>query len=450
LVTVQLAKGADADAAMVSLRAELQRAMSQLPANAMLPTVSRGRGVLVARYAIRSDALPLVQLHEVLRTTWLARVEATAGVGAVVTCGDAVPRVTVNVDSAALAGMGRTVGDVVAALTPLPGARSATAEALASVLIATVNGAPIRIRDVARVSDDAALGRCRAFGDRGALFEASVYAQPSADVREVRAALAQSLTAAMRELPPGVDLRELGAGHAVAVDLDPAVSLAGAVTALRDAVTTAAGGAPFVVEIETEDPGATRDPSPEGARVVLDTADDGAVQRMVRALAMVPVLRGAGEPNATVLLVGPDRAALGAAAPDLVKRLAERSVVVARRGNADRPTPVFRNDRAAAAQLGVSIPDASLAIQALRGGATVAGVLVRIDGTLDRVYVRAGTATAPLSAIVTMSVERAPAVLLRDDQFPAVGARVHAADLASLEHVFEPPAGIILRVVPEP
>jgi multidrug efflux pump subunit AcrB len=452
-VSVQLANGADVDAALASLRSELQRALPQLPSSATPPLVTRGRGAFVGRYVITSDVLPLAQLHEAVRAAWLRRLEATAGVGAVVTCGEAVRRVTVSVDSMALAGTGLTLGDVVAAIAPLAplSPLPPPAEALAPIVVATVHGAPIRLRDVARVLDDASMGRCRAFGDTGALLEASVYAQPSADVREVQAALAKSLPAARVELPPAVDVRTLGAGHVLDVDLDPAVSFAGALTALRDAVRTAAGGAPFVVEIDADpQAGPARETSPTAARVVLDTSDDAAVQRVAQALATVSVVRGAGEPNATVEIVGPDRAALATAAGDLVARLGERGVPVIRRGSADRPVTVFRIDRATTTRLGVSLQDASSALEILRGGKLVSGVLVRVDGTLDKVYVRAGAGAVPLSAFVTSAVEPAPATLLREDQLPAVGVRVHATDLASLQHVFQPPPGIALRVVPEP
>ena len=446
-VSVRLASGADVDAAFEGIRSQLQLVLGQLPVTATPPLVTRARGALVGRYVVTSDTLPLGQLGEALRGTLLRRIEMTAGVGAVVTCGEVSRRVTVDVDAAALAATGLTIADVVAALAPLSPLRTGGAEALPPLIIAMVKGAPIRLRDVARVADDAAPSACRAYGDRGALFEAAVYAQPSADVRAIRAALAQSISGALPELPPGLDVRALGAGHVLDVELDPDVSLAGAITALREPVRTASAGTPFVLEIDTSD---GREPSPLGARVVLDTGEDAAVQKVAVALAMVSVVHGAGEPNATVEIVGPDRAALFAAAPELQKRLAERGVLVDRWGTVARPVEVHRVDRAAAARLGVSIADATLAIQALRDGKVVSGVLVRIDGSLDHVYVRAGASAIPLSALVSVAAEPAPAALLRDDQFPAVGARVHASDLASLQHVFEPPPGIMLRVVADP
>lgn len=243
----------------------------------------------------------------------------------------------------------------------------------------------------------------------------------------------------------------MGAVRTVTVDLDPAVSVAGAVAALRDAVKTAAGTIRFAVELDT--PGGP-DAGPTGARAVLDTSDDAVVQRVTGALLKLPAVRSAGEPNATVTLVGSDRPALLAAAPELYRRLAERGLLVARLGLAEQTLSVPRIDCDLARQLGVSTGDVELALEALHGKVISSGgsgghgvpVMLRLAAPLDHVFVRTGPATAPLSAFVTMTTETSARILLLEDQMAAVGARVHATDLAGLQHLYDPPAGLVLRV----
>jgi multidrug efflux pump subunit AcrB len=457
-VTVQLERGADVDAALAELRGKLQGIGPRLPKRAAPPVLTRSGGRLVGRYTTWSDVVALAQVHETRQAAWLQGLAATAGVESVVTCGDVVGRIAVNLDANALGAAGLTIPDLAAALSRTP-APPGDALALSGMVLATLHDVPLRLRDVASVIDDAAPPACRAYDDRGAVFEAAVYAQPSADLERVRADVARTLGPALRQLPPVLDVRPIGAGRTLTVDLDPAVTLTAAVDGLRAAVKTAAWPARFVVEIDAPDDGADEgaDDKRPGARVVLDSSDEALVRRVAGALAAIPIVRSAGEPNATVELVGSDRPALVAAAHALCQRLAERGLLVARLGMEDGTASVPRVDRDAARKLGVSTADVELALEALHGKGIVAAgsdgraapVVLRLASPLDRVYVKAGSVLIPLSALVAMTVVTSPRLLLRQDGVPAMAARVQATDLAALQHVYEPPPGITLRVVPD-
>jgi len=452
LVTVEFERGTDANATFGAVRDQLRTVRDLLPPAANDPAIQRAPGPEAARYVFRSDVLPLTKLGDMVESSWSSPVAQTAGVGRVVECGDFLPRALVDVDATALAGTGLTITDVAtalkAAISPGPGATAG----LRVLVLGTANGAPIRLADVAKIVDAGAPPACRAYDEHGAVIETTVRIHQTGDVATVRAALGGLESKARLALPPGVTFQPRPVGRTLVVDLDPDVATASAIT-LRDVVGGVAGVGPFVVEI-----GPATDADPRAiARVLLASTDEGTAGRVLAALRNVPFVRGAGEPNATVLLRGADRAALATAAEALYAALAARGELVVRLGTDRHARPVPHVDEALARKLGVSMKDVQLALEA-RTGKTVATfltdvrpapVVLRIDAALDQVFLRGGAGLVPMSAFTSLRAEPVPAALLYEDGFPTVGARVRTKDASGLQHAYTPPADIELRVVPD-
>ncbi|HEY8088830.1 MAG TPA: hypothetical protein VIF09_13315, partial [Polyangiaceae bacterium] len=375
-----------------------------------------------------------------------------AGVGVVEECGAMAPRVLVEVDAAALAGTGLTFADVASALRK---GNAGPAAAMGPVVIAYANGAPVRLSDVARVMDDATPPRCRAFDEKGPVVEATVRAQPTVDAAKVREALAPTEQAARTALPAGVTMTAVGLGRTVEVDVDPAETDQGATQALRDAVAKVPGVGPFVLEV-----GAGSDADlPSAARVRLASQDRELAARVAAAVKALPFVRGAGEPDAVVELVGADRAALEAQAEAMRTAVGAHAVIVQRLGGDREPTTRVVVDEATARRLGVALADVALAVQAREGVrvGTFSGaqsqavpVVLRAKGGPGELYVKGTAGRVPLSALVSTKSEPVESVLLHEGQLPVIGVSVQTGDVKALEKAFRAPEGMQYRVIPTP
>jgi len=450
-IDVELEPGADVGAATAELERRVRAIGASLAPSAAPAVVARADGIVVARYALWSDRRTLAELEAFQQSELAGRFGTIAGVGRVATCGGAFERVLVDVDPVVLQGMGLTVGDVVTAVAaaPAPGA----ADALSGVVIALLKGAPIRLRDVARVLDDVVAPPCSAFDARGgAVSEGVVQASAVADVAAARSAVEDALGAVVLTLPPDVVLRRVAASRRITVDLRPDSDPGGWVP-LRDAVAGGAAGVHALVEVGSADNGGERDASPTEARVLLDTTDDAVVARVLAAVRAVPFVRSAGEASATVQLLGADPAALAAAGAELTRRLTERGELVEQLGADTRWATHVIVDPVAVRRLGVSPADVDLALAARQGtpvgtyrqGGRVVPIVVRLA---DHAALRSSERTlVPLEAIAASRVELERVTVLHEDRRPMVGARVHGADLAALKQAFTPPAGIEMRVV---
>src|SRR5262249_38288217 len=137
------------------------------------------------RVAVRSSRLPLVEVRELAERVLAQRLGRVAGVTEARACGGGRRAIDVTPDPVAPAGARLGVHDVGAAIAAHP----ATAEALRAVVVATRNGAPIRLADVANVADGMRPD-CRVFAADGV---------PRVEVT-LRAADAAALAAANAEV----------------------------------------------------------------------------------------------------------------------------------------------------------------------------------------------------------------------------------------------------------
>jgi multidrug efflux pump subunit AcrB len=449
-VRVEMERGSDVDADAMALTEALKSARTSLPIEAPPPVLSRGTGAVVVRHALRSEVLPLREVTVTEQALWAMPASRTAGVGSTQECGQFAPRVLVDVDAPALAAMGMTLPDVAAALRK---GSVGPATAMTPLLLATRNGAPVRLNDVARVSDDAATPRCRAFDEKGPVVEVTVRGQPGAEPAKVRDALAVTQREALAAMPMGMTMTAVAPGRTVEVDLDPSQVSLRIPEALREAVAEVPGVGAFVLEVG---PSAETD-LPSWAHVRLASEDEALAARVASALAALPFVRGAGEPDATVELVGADRAALEASADAMRTAVGAHARIVQRLGGDRELVTRVVVDPTRTKQLGVSAADVALVVQA-RDGVTVGSyfdvhsvavpVVMRCKGAPDQLFVHGAQGSVPLSAVAATKTEQVEGVLLHEGQFPMIGARVQAGDTKALEKVFLAPQGMQYRVMP--
>ena len=206
-ITLQFDLDRDVDSAARDVQAAINAAGGDLPAN--LPNRPNYRKVNPADapiliLSLTSDTLPLGQVFDAANTVLAQKISQVSGVGQVFVGGGQQPAVRVQVDPAALAGVGLGLEDVRAVLAQstvnqpkgaLNGAAQTHtigandqllhAEAYRPLILAYRDGAPVRLGDVARVIDDVENNRLAAWidGRRGVLM--IIRRQPGANILDV-------------------------------------------------------------------------------------------------------------------------------------------------------------------------------------------------------------------------------------------------------------------------
>lgn len=404
--------GEDRFAAQQAVQGALNQAADLLPRTMPAPPIyTSGPGPLVGRYLVASDNAEATAL----------RASQMTSVGLIETCGDRPREWSIDVDTQRLAAFGLTITELLDAVRAAPDTAAKDASDLKGLQIASRNGAPVRLGDVANVRDHRAPATCMFFAATPGVVELVIHAQTAASVEQVRAELRPL---GLVEMPPRRELH---------VELASDVSLDAATAALYDALA----GLPrdsFEVEI--------RDGS---ARVLANTDDALAVLRKMK------IVVAAGEPTATVHVSGADPAAVASAARLIEARLRHRELLAATHGLATRPTNSYDVDRDAAARLGIQpgVVEATLAAADGVTASTVftqqSQVLVMLSATSrDHLFVRASSGTlVPLDQVVRTNVTSEPVEVLHRGQVPDVDLEVHGDPTAAIGAV---PAGVRVEV----
>src|SRR3569623_2030726 len=233
IVTLHFGFGLSRDVADQVVQAAINAGGSLLPADLPAPPVYAKiipADAPVLTLAITSDSLPLTEVQNIVNTRLALKISQGNGVGLVTLSGGQRPAVRIQVDTRALASYGLTLTDVRSAITganangaigSLDGLTRAytinandqlvTAADYQNVVVAFKNGAPVRMRDIAKAVESAEnvkLGAWAVLG--GALKPAvilNVQRQPGANV-------IQTVDAIKKRLP------ELTAGLPAAVHVD--------------------------------------------------------------------------------------------------------------------------------------------------------------------------------------------------------------------------------------
>ncbi len=228
-ITLQFDLDRDVDAAARDVQAAINAAAGDLPPN--LPRLPSFWKINPADAPIliltaTSDALPLRDVYEQANTILAQKISQVEGVGQVWVGGGQNPAVRVQVDPAALAGMGLGMDDVRAALAratvdqpkgSLSGpARSHAIAAndqllhardYAPLVISYVNGSPVRLGDVADVLDGVENDRVAAWTDARRSILLIIRRQPGANIIDVIERVKALLPSLARSISPSIDLQ---------------------------------------------------------------------------------------------------------------------------------------------------------------------------------------------------------------------------------------------------
>ncbi len=227
-LTLQFDLDRSVEAAARDVQAGINAASGDLPAN--LPTRPTYRKVNpsdapVLILALTSEALPIGRIYDAANSILAQKISQIDGVGQVYVGGGQVPAVRVQVDPAALAGLGLTLENVRAALGSattnqpkgaLDGAarlqtlgandQLLSAAQYPAVQLGFKNGAPLFLGDVANVIEDVENNRVAAWADGHRCVLVIIRRQPGANIIAVIERIKSSLPTFATSLPGGIQI----------------------------------------------------------------------------------------------------------------------------------------------------------------------------------------------------------------------------------------------------
>jgi multidrug efflux pump subunit AcrB len=399
--------GTDALAAADTVHAALAGTAARMPSDMMPPLVSIA-GVPGGRYLVPREAA--VRASDQL--------VQTQGVVRVARCGD--PRVehAIDVDVRRLAALGATVSDVVTAVR----AAEPTAD-LGRLPIATHDGAPVYVQDVAQLHDTSEPPACVLLTPADVV-ELVVDVQPGANAGALRTAVAKLGAIAVPRK------------HEQHAQLAPDVDLAHAPSLVRDALSRTGGK--YLVEMR-------------GADLRIIDGDE----RVLAALRALPFVLDAGEATSVVHVSGADPRAVTETARSISDRLRKAGMLVATRGLATTASVQIDIDRDRAAQLGVRASDIADTLAATAGivamtSLTETDIVVRTPEVhaqnRDGLFVHGtGGALVPLTSVITNHTVSGPVEILHRGRLRDVDLEVHGTPAIGVV-----PAGVRVDVEPYP
>ncbi|HVY37792.1 MAG TPA: multidrug efflux RND transporter permease subunit [Polyangia bacterium] len=232
-ITMQFDLDRDVTSAARDVQAAINASLSELPPN--LPSLPNYRKVNPADspiliLSLTSKSLPLAQVFDAANSVLAQKMSQIDGVGQVFVGGGQQPAVRVQIDVEALAGHGLSLEDVRAALASstanqpkgsLTGSDvtyniAATdqllgAAAYRELIVATKNGASVRLGDVANVFDDVENNRLAGWIDGQRCVLMIIRRQPGANILSTIAGVKAALPFLRQSISPAIDV-------AVAVD----------------------------------------------------------------------------------------------------------------------------------------------------------------------------------------------------------------------------------------
>src|SRR5690606_7596640 len=218
--------GTDIDVAAQDVRDKVFSVLRQLPDDATIPTVSKfdndSRAVLTL--ALSGDRT-LRELSEIADKIVKVQLERGKGVGEVDINGDVARTINIDVDADRLAALRLPITAIEEAVArenaEVPGGnvtneqreqtlrtlgRLTTAEQFADIVITTIDGAPVRLRDVATVTDGSAEQRSVSRLNGKPSVSLAIRRQSDANTIEVIESVNQAIERVRPQLPPGVEL----------------------------------------------------------------------------------------------------------------------------------------------------------------------------------------------------------------------------------------------------
>ena len=245
-ITLQFVLDRDIDAAAQDVQAAMNAANGVLPRMPNPPIYNKVNpaDTPILTLQISSDTLPLEKVNDLADTVLAQKLSEVTGVGLVTIEGNQKPAVRVRINPAALAAQGLSLEDVRTALMQnnvnapkgsFDGPRQSyainandqifSAAEFRNVILASRNGAPVRLRDVGDVIDNVENVRLAGWVDGRAAVIVDIQRQPGANIIETANRVKALLPRLRSTVPPSVNIchpdrphgdhPRLGAGRAV-------------------------------------------------------------------------------------------------------------------------------------------------------------------------------------------------------------------------------------------
>ena len=230
-VTLQFNLERNIDAAEQDVQAAINAASSVLPRTLPTPPTyskSNPADTPILSLSVGSDTLPLSQVDDFADSILAQKISQVSGVGLVTLNGGQKPAVRVQVDPVALAGTGLTLEDVRATIVAanvnqakgtIDGPRQSftlstndqlyKADSFKSVILAYKNGAPIRLTEIANITDSVENAQLAGWAGTSRAIILNVQRQPGANVIEVADRVKALLPQLQSALPQGIEVKIL-------------------------------------------------------------------------------------------------------------------------------------------------------------------------------------------------------------------------------------------------
>src|SRR6185369_10355819 len=225
-ITLQFNLDRDIDAAAQDVQAAMNAANGVLAKGMPNPPtyskVNPADSPILTR-SITSDSLPLEKVNDLADTVLAQKLSEVSGVGLVTIEGNQKPAVRIQINPAALAGLGLSFEDIRTALSAnnvnapkgnFDGPRQSyaigandqlfSATEYGDVIIAYRSGRPVRLRDVGQVIDDVENVRLAAWVGQGAAVVLDIQRQPGANIIQTADRVKALLPRLRAALPPSV------------------------------------------------------------------------------------------------------------------------------------------------------------------------------------------------------------------------------------------------------
>ena len=231
VITLRFSLELDMDVAEQEVQAAINAANNLLPSDLPAPPVYNKvnpADTPVLTIAVSSKTMPLPKLNDLVETRMAQKLAQISGVGMVTIAGGQRHAVRIKVNPEALAAYGLNLADVrtlignsnvnqpkgnfdgptrVSMLDANDQLK--TPEEYANLILAYSNGAPLRLKDVAEITDGAENERLAAWANRNQAVLLNIQRQPGANVIEVVDRIKQTLPSVTAIMPAGLDVTVL-------------------------------------------------------------------------------------------------------------------------------------------------------------------------------------------------------------------------------------------------
>ena len=229
VITLRFSLGLSLDVAEQEVQAAINAGSNLLPSDLPMPPIYskvNPADAPVLTIAVTSPSLPVIRLHDLTENRLAPKLSQVDGVGLVSIAGGRRPAVRIQANPQALASLGLQLDDIRSAIVAanvnqakgsFDGAQRAStidandqlksAAEYQNLIIAWKNGKALRLKDVARIVDDAENLRLAAWSDRTPGVILNVQRQPGANVIQTVDRVKALLPKLQATLPASVDVQ---------------------------------------------------------------------------------------------------------------------------------------------------------------------------------------------------------------------------------------------------